>query len=231
MIERYSIKATVDRLAERFNSEVPTFYKPRYNAAPTQLLPVITSASPQGLSLFYWGKPPEWARNKPLSERLINVRVDSLIERPVLKKALMKFRCIVPADGFFGWKKWGKKNAIPYRFVTDQEIFSFAGLWEEFEDETGSMVHTFAIITTGANETVSKITERMPVILDAVSERIWLDPKSSDSDLLAQLQVYPAEKTSLYPVSPNINKVSLDVPSLILPAPPADQHGNLTLFD
>ncbi|MBX2963621.1 MAG: SOS response-associated peptidase [Cyclobacteriaceae bacterium] len=231
MIERYSIAATTEKIAERFSADVPEFYTPRYNAAPTQLLPVITSGAPQGLSLFYWGRPPQWARNKSLSERIVNVHMETLLERPVLKKALMKFRCIVPADGFYAWKKLGKKTAIPYRFVTNQEIFSFAGLWEEFEDEGGAMVHTFTIITIAANESVGRITDRMPVILTKQNESVWLDQRTTEADLVKQLTAYPSEKINLYPVSPRINELKTDVPSLIIPTPPADQHGNLTLFD
>lgn len=231
MIERYSITASSEKIAERFSADVPEFYSARYNAAPTQLLPVITSGAPQGLSLFYWGRPPQWARNKSLSERIINLHTETLLERPVLKKALMKFRCIVPADGFYAWKKLGKKTAIPYRVIADQDVFSFAGLWEEFEDEGGAMVHTFTIITTAANETVSRITDRMPVILNKQSEQVWLDSKASETHIIAQLLTYPADKLSLYPVSPRINEIKTDVPSLIIPTPPADQHGNLTLFD
>ncbi|HRJ29012.1 MAG TPA: SOS response-associated peptidase [Cyclobacteriaceae bacterium] len=231
MIERYTLTVANEKIAERFSADVPEFYAPRYNAAPTQLLPVITSGAPQGLSLFYWGRPPQWARNKSLSERIINLRTETLLERPVLKKALMKFRCIVPADGFYAWKKLGKKTAIPYRFVTDQDVFSFAGLWEEFEDEGGAMVHTFTIITTAANETVSRITDRMPVILNKQREAVWLNQKATEADVVEQLSTYPSDKLSLYPVSPRINEIKTDVPSLIIPTPPADQHGNLTLFD
>lgn len=231
MIERYSLTATASEIAERFSADVPEFYKPRYNAAPTQLLPIITSTDPQGLSLFYWGRPPQFARNKSLSERIVNLRQENIAERPVLKKALMKYRCIIPADGFYAWKKLGKKTAIPYRFTSTEKLFSFAGLWEEFEDEGGAMVHTFTIITLTANDAVGKITERMPMILDKRLEAAWLNPASSESTILNTLIPYPSEKLSLYPVSPRINELNLDVPSLIIPTPPADQHGNLTLFD
>jgi putative SOS response-associated peptidase YedK len=149
----------------------------------------------------------------------------------VLKKALMKNRCIIPADSFYAWKKIGKKSAVPYRIISDQELFSFAGIWEEFEDEDGSMLHTFTLITTAANARIAPVHERMPVILDAKSEAIWLDETSDERMLIAQLTTYPAEKINLYTVAPRISDVRLDVPSLILPAPAADQHGNLTLFD
>jgi putative SOS response-associated peptidase YedK len=231
MIERYSISAPSLLVSERFAAEVPDYYTQRYNAAPTQLLPVITSDAPNGISLFYWGRPPLWAKNKSLSEKIINLQHESLLERPVLKKALMKYRCILPADGFYAWKKVGKKTAIPYRCVADQALFSFAGLWEEFEDETGSIVHTFTIITTRANESVGKITDRMPVILDRKGELVWLNNSSTEAELISLLKVYPSEKLNLYPVSPRINDTKINVPSLLIPTPPADQYGNLTLFD
>lgn len=231
MIERYSIGATAQFVSERFATNVPEYYTPRYNAAPTHLLPVITSDAPQGLSLFYWGKPPLLAKSKSLSEKIINLQQESILSRPVLKKALMKYRCILPADGFYAWKKVGKKTAIPYRCVADQSLFSFAGLWEEFEDEAGNGIHTFTIITTHANDSVGKITDRMPVIFDRNEELIWLNNASSEEALLGLLKVYPSEKLNLYPVSPRINDIKINVPSLLKPTPPADQYGNLTLFD
>jgi putative SOS response-associated peptidase YedK len=232
MIDRFTITATSDKVAERFGVEVPDFYRAKYNAAPTQLLPVITSAAPQGLSNFYWGTSPEWSKNKALSEKIINIRSESIQEKPAIKRAMMRTRCIVPADGFYAWKRAGKKSLIPYRFVsTNQELFSFAGIWEEFEDTNGHELQTFSIVTVPSNELVSTIYERMPVILDASMEAIWLNKESSEMDLIAVLQPYAASKMNLYSISPRISDTHIDVPSMILPTPPADQHGNLTLFD
>jgi putative SOS response-associated peptidase YedK len=232
MFDRYSLTATASHVAERFSVEVPEFYKPRYNAAPSQLLPVITSSGRQGLSWFYWGRPPQFARNKNLGEKIINLPVETLQEKPVLKKALIQHRCIIPADGLYGWKKVGKKTSIPHRFtVTDQEVFSFAGLWEEFEDEDGTILHTFTVITTLANELLSTTTERMPVIFDKAHEDAWLSGNSTEAELLSMLMSYPASKMSVYTVSAGISNPKNDYPSIILPAPASDQHGNLTLFD
>jgi len=232
MVDRYSLTITASALPERFSVEVSDHYKPRYNAAPSQLLPVITSSGRQGLSWFYWGRPPQYARNKNLGEKIINLPIETLKEKPVLKKALLRHRCIIPADGFYGWKKVGKKVSIPHRIaVTDQKLFSFAGLWEEFEDENNSTVHTFTIITMPANEMIGPITERMPVIFDKPGEDRWLDPKTSESELVSLLKVYPAGKMSIYIVSHQISNPAIDHPSLIIPAPAADQFGNLTLFD
>lgn len=231
MIERYTITPSAEALRERFEVDVPDFYKPNYNASPTQLLPVITANTPEGISLFYWGEIPMWAKNKTPSEKIINVRTETLPDKISLKKALSKTRCLIPADGFYAWKKVGKKITIPYRFVSSLGLFSFAGLWEEFEDEDGTEMHTFTIFTIAANEVVSTVQERMPVMFDREAEKIWLKNDATESELINLLVPYPTQNMSYYPVSPRINDVKIDLPSLIMPTLPADQHGNLTLFD
>lgn len=232
MIEQYSLSVAPDKIIDRFKIDGAGLPKPIYNASPTQLLPVITHSAPKGISTFYWGTSPEWSKNKSLSEKIVNTHVEQIPERGSLRKALMKTRCIVPADGFCAWKKTGKKTFIPYRFVCkDQDVFSFAGLWEEYEDTDGNELHTFSIITTESNSLVSTVHERMPVILNKKTEAIWLNKESSEENLLNTLQTYPAEQMTFYPVSPRIKDAGLNVPSLILPTQPSDQHGNLTLFD
>jgi len=232
MIERYTLTATHQQLAERFDADVPESWQPHYNAAPTQLLPVITVTAPQGVSVFYWGTSPAWAKNKIPGEKIINLRAEQLLEKPALRRTLKQQRCLIPADGFYGWKRAGKKTMIPYRFVMAQpELCSFAGLWEEYEDTDGIEFHTFSLITIAANEMVATVQDRMPVILDKASEKIWLDPAATEESLLALLQPYPTARMNLYPVSPRITDTTLNVPSLIQATPPADQHGNLTLFD
>ena len=232
MIDRYSITASSSDVSERFSVDVPEFYKAHYNASPTHLLPVITSTTPEGLSLFYWGTAPEWAKNKTVSEKIINLHAEDFSEKPTLKKALRKQRCIIPADGFYGWKKVGKKTNIPYRFVLKASgLFSFPGLWEEFEDTDGNQIQTFTIITSAANNVVNTIQDRMPVILNREAEMRWLDMESAEEKLLKILHSSDARELNFYPVSPRISQQDVDVPSLIVPTPPSDQHGNLTLFD
>lgn len=232
MIDRYSLTAKAEALRERFSVDVPEFYHPRFNAAPTQLLPVITSSAASGLSLFYWGTSPEWSKNKVPSEKMINVRAENLQEKPALKKALKKNRCLIPADGFYCWKKVGKKTSIPYRFVlNNKDPFAFAGLWEEFEDTDGNEIQTFMIFTQQSNTLVGEVQDRMPVILSTQNEKLWLDPNTDEQSLTGMLTSYPAAAMTHYPVSPGISDSKIDLASLIIPTAPADQHGNLTLFD
>lgn len=232
MIERYSITASAENISERFSVDVPDFYQPRFNAAPTQLLPVITATASKGLSLFYWGTSPEWSKNKMLSEKIINLREENLEDKPALKRAMTKTRCIIPADGFYAWKKVGKKTAIPYRFVLhNKELFGFAALWEEFEDTEGHQIQTFTIITSPSNDLVAEVTDRMPVILSKESESTWLSDTQSESDLLSALKSFSPSQLNYYPVSPVISNTKQDLASMIIPTPPSDQYGNLTLFD
>lgn len=231
MIERYSITTTADDIRERFSVDVPEYYKPHYNAAPTQLLPVITTGS-KGTSLFYWGLPPDWAKNKSVSEKVINLKAESLREKPSLRKAMINKRCIIPADGFYAWKKLGKKTMVPYRFVLENKrLFSFAGVWEDFEDNDGEENHTFMLLTIPANDTVKSVSDRMPLILTKESEQVWLDENADEGILNNLLNDGPMKGLTCYTVSPRISTSNIDVPSLIVPTPPSDQHGNLTLFD
>lgn len=232
MCGRYTIIAKAEEIEKRFNVEVPESYSPRYNAAPTQILPVITNKSPEGVSFFHWGLIPEWAKDKSISSKLINARSESIAEKISFKNALKQRRCLVIADGFYEWKRSSKKSKIPYRILLDtKELFAFAGLWEEYEDKDQNLVHTFAIITTIANPAISKIHERMPVILEPKSEQAWLSSSISTAEQLTLLKPYDEQKMDFYTISPMVNSVRNDNPQLIIPTPPADQFGNLTLFD
>jgi putative SOS response-associated peptidase YedK len=232
MSSRYSLCANADQLATRFSVEAPTAYRPNYNAAPSQLLPVITNTGPQGISFFYWGLAPGWARNKPISEKFVHIKSEVISEKPVYRKMLAERRCLVPADGFYEWKKVGKKTTIPYRYTLQKkELFSMAALWEEYDDENGESFHTFTLLTCPANEFVALASERMPVILSQEDEKNWLSSDLSEVDRLALLRPLESARMDCYTISPRINSLQANDPTLILPAPPADQFGNLTLFD
>jgi putative SOS response-associated peptidase YedK len=230
MFVRFSLTASAEDVAKRFAVDVPEGYQPRFNAAPTHLLPVITQDSQKGLSFFYWGSPPSWANKKPLGEKLINTRLELVIEKSTLQKKMREKRCLIPADGFYEWKRAGKKTTIPYRFTRkDKSLFSMAGLWEEYDDEEGNYFHTFTVITRPAHESVLPVSERMPLILNPEFEIRWLSLKSEE-DGLSLLQDSACDLEH-YSVSHRVNSPERNDRLVILPAPPADQFGNLTLFD
>jgi putative SOS response-associated peptidase YedK len=231
MIERYTIHSPFQQLVNRFGIEDLPGYKPYFNAAAGKLLPVITHQSPQGFSYFYWGTDPQWIKNKTVAERIINTRVEWIQEKPMLRKALMRYRCLIPANGFYAWRKIGKKSVVPRLFTPNQKLISFAGIWEEYDDSDGNAFHTFSMLTMPANNTVSLVTERMPVIFNREQETVWLDKNSNELELLELIKPYPENELASHIVSPAVFTPEFDKPSLLLPAPAADQFGNLTLFD
>jgi putative SOS response-associated peptidase YedK len=231
MCGRYTLVKSAKEVSERFGVEVGKQYQPRFNAAPTQLMPVITADAPKGLSWFHWGLVPAWSKDKAVSHKLINARAETLEEKASFRNALQRRRCLIPADGFYEWKPLGKKSKVPYRItLLNEELFAFAGLWEEYEDDEGQMVHTFTIITTEANKSLESLHSRMPVILKKEAEGEWLKPDASPEELKALLKPYAASKTRFYTVSSQVNSPATDLPALIQPAPAADQFGNYTLF-
>jgi putative SOS response-associated peptidase YedK len=231
MCGRYSLSKSKIELEERFQAEMLVDFKQRFNIAPTQLVPVITSDSPKGFSFFYWGITPDFGQNKPVAQKLINARSETITEKISFKGSFQRRRCLIPADGFFEWKKLGKKTKIPYRFtLREDEIFSFAGIWEEYETVSGESQHTFLILTTTPNEVVEEVHDRMPVILKRDQEKKWLDKYSSEEELAKMLLPFPAELMQSYTVSPLVNSVQNDSPGILRRTSPMDQFGNYTLF-
>ncbi|MDN5202973.1 SOS response-associated peptidase [Fulvivirgaceae bacterium BMA10] len=232
MPERYSISTKAGKLQERFKVEVTEDYQQRYNAAPSQLLPVITNHQPDRLSFMYWGVEPSWSKNKTISTKLINSEAESIQEKISLQSALAQRRCVIPADGFFDWKKISKKSKVPYRFImSDGEPFSFAGIWEQYEDVDNNQIVTFKVITVQANGLVGEINPRMPAILTPETEKIWLGKNESIHELLEVLQPLSSDKMVKYTVSPFVNSIDNDFPEVLNAAPAADQFGNYSLFD
>ena len=232
MCGRYTIIAKAEEIEKRFNVEVPEIYRPSYNAAPTQILPVITNLRPKGLSFFKWGLIPSWAKDPNIGSKLINARSETVSEKISFKNALKSRRCLVISDGFYEWKRSTKKSKIPYRIMlSSKQLFAYAGLWEEYEDEENNLIHTFTIITTKANEAISNIHDRMPVILAPDAEKQWLSSKPNLAQQIDLLKPYAKEEIASYTISPLVNNVSNNNPQLIMPTPPTDQRGNLTLFD
>ena len=221
MCGRSSLTKTEKELEERFQA---TFYSedlerynplPNYNVAPTHMMPVITNEDVLHFNVYRWGLIPFWAKDEKIGSKMINARVETIIEKATYKNTFQKKRCLVPMDGFYEWKKEGK-DKIPHRIITtDQEIFSVAGMWESWKNPTGHTIHTFTVITLPANECMSKLHDRMPAILPRDQEKLWLDNDLTREDALSLLQPYDSFKMDFYEVSNKVNKVSENDPSLI----------------
>jgi len=146
---------------------------------------------------------------------MINARLETLEEKPSFREPLRKQRCLIPATGFYEWETT-ETGKLPYHIhPTDQELFAFAGLYALWQGPQGKQLKTFTIITTVANDLIYQIHSRMPVILQPKDEQTWLDPASSLPVLNRILQVYPADKMEMYPVSRRVNNPEINDSSLL----------------
>ncbi len=209
MCGRYSFAQLSLEVEKRFKIHVDgNTYVARYNAAPGQNLAVITNEQPQILSFLAWGLIPFWAKDSSNSGKMINARSETIIEKPAFNKIFQTKRCLIPADGFYEWKKIGKQ-IIPHHIrLKSREMFAFAGLWDEWKNASGKTIQTFSIITTSANEIMKPIHQRMPVILHPEFESVWLDKDTQSSDLLELLRPFDDDKMELLEVSPLVNSVA-----------------------
>jgi putative SOS response-associated peptidase YedK len=124
---------------------------------------------------------PSWATDPAIGNKLLNARAETVAEKPSFRSAFKRRRCLIPASGFYEWQQTGARRKQPY-FIRPRDggLFAFAGLWEEWHDPRGEVVETCTILTTGENDVMRPLHDRMPVILDPISDALWLDPGADE---------------------------------------------------
>ena len=195
MCGRFVLLTDFSDLIEYFNiKEIACDYKTGNNITPGQLVNAIVYDKKNRLVNFRWGLIPAWAKDPSIGSKLFNARAETVSEKPSFRCAFKKRRCLVVADGFYGWQKLGKgKKPFCFRLKSG-EPFGFAGLYECWVSPDKKHIHTCTIITTDSNELVMPIHERMPVILPKDSASIWINPNSQNKEeLLSLLKPYQAE--------------------------------------
>lgn len=222
MCGRYSQTHPDADIAERFtlafSGDQAIRSQPRYNMAPTQPVPVIVR-TPAGriMSFHTWGLVPPWATvNTP---RPINARSATVAHNPMFRRAIRQQRCLVPADGFYEWRKQ-ESGKTPMRFTLNNEgLFAFAGIYEYGPaTENGQPEASVCILTTRPNALVAPVHDRMPVILRRKLEDLWLNPEVTDpEDLTAAFEPYPVEAMRAYEVGRLVNSPRNDRPECIQP--------------
>jgi putative SOS response-associated peptidase YedK len=233
MCGRFTLSQSAETIAAAFDldfdsDEVPTI-PPRYNIAPTQPIAVIrkTIDHPQReFTYLSWGLVPSWSKDPKIGSRLINARAETLAEKPSFRAAFKRRRCLIVADGFYEWQRSSTTNGgrsaekkQPYYFrLKNHQPFAFGGLWEHWENGNGDVIESCTIITTTANEVLSPIHDRMPVILPPKGYDLWLDPTiEKDKDLHTLLRPYAEEEMESYPVRSVVNNPRHDSPDCIAP--------------
>jgi len=212
---------TVDEfliLVERFGikGDLPGGYQPSYNIAPSQEVLVVVR-EPDGNRAGYlkWGLLPSWVKDPQKAKKLINARAETVSEKPSFRAAFKNRRCLIPADGFYEWKKEGNKKT-PYRFyLPGEKVFAFAGIWEEWKGADGEVIRTVSILTREADEKVKPVHNRMPVILNPEEEQAWLGEKDKLQKLIDLLEKHRGPELQAYQVSEAVNSPKNNSPQLL----------------
>jgi len=221
MCGRYSLTTPAEALIALFGAGPAEPFPPRYNIAPTQAVPVIrlNNDGAREWTLLRWGLIPSWAKDPSIGNRMINARAETAAEKPSFRAAMRHRRCLIPADGFYEWKKsGGQSEPIRIELATGQP-FAFAGLWERWQNHPNQTIETVTILTTAANRDLAPIHHRMPVILAPEHYDVWLNIDAGDLDFLSpMLAPYQAERVTARPVSRHVNNPRNDDPRCLDPA-------------
>lgn len=221
MCGRFAQKSDPERLARQFGVAEAPAAEARYNVAPTQaVLGVREGGTGREMTFFKWGLVPSWAKDPSIGARLINARSETVAGKPAFREAFRRRRCIVPADGFYEWRREGTRKQPFYFRMLDESPFGFAGLWERWEGEAGKVINSCTILTTAANDVVRPVHDRMPVILHPGDYDQWLDADVRQHDLRGELlRPYPASEMAGYPVGAAVNNPRNEGGALIERAP------------
>lgn len=190
MCGRFAFFSSHEAIARLFGLAGAAQIEPRWNIAPTQLVPVVRTdgEGARRLAMLWWGLIPGWAQDRSIGARMINARAETLAEKPSFRAAFRRRRCLVLASGYYEWQA-GPAGKQPW-FIRreDGEPFAFAGLWERWTEREGAApLESCAIVTTAASAALAPIHDRMPVVLRPEACELWLDPRTEDAARLGPL--------------------------------------------
>jgi putative SOS response-associated peptidase YedK len=198
----------------------------RYNVAPGDHVLAVTAdrqGAPRG-ELLRWGLVPSWATTPQTGLKMINARVETVATRPAYRRAFERYRCLIIADGFYEWRAVPNGYKQPHHIARlDGKPFAFAGLWSIWRAQEDRRLRSCAILTTAANDTVARLHDRMPVILAAEHERVWLDPSTPQAALRPLLRGLPSDEIATRPVGNAVNDARYDGPECLAPPPEGAQ--------
>ena len=213
MCGRFALSASSEAIAEYLNSAPPEPYAPRYNIAPTQ--PVLARTR-QALTHLHWGLVPAWAKDPAIGNRMFNARSETVAEKPSFRNAFRRRRCLIPATGFYEWKKEGGRRQ-PWYCHLGGRLFCFAGIWELWQDADGNELRSCALLTAPAEGPMADIHDRMPVVIDDTLRGLWMDHHDENAARAAACIGDRVRDFDLYPVSSRVNYAGNEGPELIRP--------------
>ncbi|WP_109832805.1 SOS response-associated peptidase [Reichenbachiella versicolor] len=234
MIDRYAIHSTFQEITERYGlTGEEEFMIPNFNASPSQSLPVITHTNSKEITFVNWAIISEMANNKTVSPKLLSIPIDTVLKKNSIKNALVKSRCIIPCNGFFAWKQYGKKRKVPHYFKhPEMQIVSMVGIWEEYEDIDGKIKKTFKILIKPNSTGNVEFGNLTPVLIKKDDEKKFIDDYSTIDELVDIIMKEDIHKELInYSVSSMITNPKYNRKELIEPHAQVDQLGNYTLFE
>ena len=201
--------------------------EPRYNIAPTQDVPVITNEGTRRIERMRWGLVPFWAKDLKIDTRLINTRGETVAKKPAFRANFKRKRCLIPASGFYEWKREGKTKIPMHIRLHGGGFYAIAGLYDRWKNPEGEWISSCTIITTSANELMAPIHDRMPVILSEEAEAAWINLEIDDAETLQSfIRPFPAASLEAYEVSSMVNGAKNQGAELIEPV----ESGRLPRF-
>ncbi len=213
MCGRYTLGHT-EGLFDRFQIESDeSGLRVRHNVAPSQVMPAVLLQEKRRLEFMQWGLVPSWSKDP--KKAIINARIEGIQTKPSFRKPIRERRCLIPATGFYEWKK-EPTGKIPYHIRRkDSRLFAFAGLYDIWKGPDGREIKTFAIVTTTPNDLLAQIHNRMPVILLPEQDGLWLETQPGEiGQVLESLPPTPSDELEMYPVSRMVNSPKYDFPEL-----------------
>lgn len=222
MCGRFALTTSPEVIAAVFRLSDAPVLRPRYNIAPTQdaLIVRVMDGQREG-ELLHWGLVPFWSRDQSINARLINARSETAAGRAAFRNAFRKRRCLVPASGFFEWRREDRRKRPFYIRSSNGSPLALAGLWEEWRDPDrpdAPIMESFAILTTEPNVLMRDIHNRMPVIVDPADHDLWLDPKVDEPEMVHHLlRPAPSDWLEAVPVSNYVNSPANDGPACVHP--------------
>ena len=252
MCGRYALTLPPEAVRKYFAyAEQPNF-PPRYNIAPTMPVPVVVEKDGgPDFTLMRWGFIPGWVKDMKAFPLVINVRGETIREKPSFRAAFMRRRCLMPADGFYEWHRVGPENRAYLFRRPDRGVFAFAAIWETWNSPDGSEIDTVALVNGPANGLMSAIHARCPVVIAPEHMAAWLDPATEADQAQGLLRPPPDDLFEMVRIGPAVNKVANDGPELqerfdpgangepapvvrkrstAKPAPPKPESGQGSLF-
>jgi putative SOS response-associated peptidase YedK len=213
-------------VAEAFEADLSAEARalpPRWNVAPTQdVTAVLPHEGGRRVEALRWGLVPAWASSPAIGSRLINARAETVASTPAFRVAIRRRRCLIPADGFYEWRREGRRRQPFLAAPAHGGPIAFAGLWSLWRDaDADEWLRSCAIVTTTPNAVLAELHDRMPVVLEPDAWARWLDPDADPGEVRALLRPAPDDVLRLVPVSPLVNDVRNEGAHLVEPIAPA----------